>query len=74
MTYLFSRVMRNRSLELLHGAGNLVAHGGLALLVVDLSPAKETASSASAGGGGGGCDAGGAGVVVVTVGHFGGLI
>lgn len=61
-THLLARVAQDGALELLHCAGNLVAHGGLALLVVDLATAKEAMAAC---GGCAGC-AGGS-----VVGHFG---
>lgn len=56
ISYLDGRVPRQSALELLEPAGDLVAQGGVALLVVDL-PAEEAAAL----GGGAGC---------VLAGHF----
>lgn len=48
-SYLLAWVVHDGSLELLHRTGDLVADGGLALLVVHLAAAKQTVA---AGGGG----------------------
>ena len=56
------------ALELEEGAADLVAHGGLAFLVMDGPAATEEATMAR-GGSGGGC-----GVVVVVVGRGRGVV
>lgn len=54
MANLLGGVAHDGALELLHGAGDLVANGGLALLVVDAVAATEE-TAAAGGGGGAGC-------------------
>lgn len=44
-TDLLAWITHDGTLELLHGTGNLVAHGGLALLVVNLAAAKEAVAA-----------------------------
>lgn len=59
-SYLLTRPVHDGTLEFHHGAADLVAEGGLALLVVHLSAGEETVAAGS--GGGGSC--------CVTVSHF----
>lgn len=59
VSYLLTGPVHDGTLELHHGTADLVAEGGLALLVVHLSAREETAAT---GGGGGSC--------CVTVRHF----
>lgn len=51
LTNLLAGIAHDGSLELLHGTGNLVAHGGLALLVVNLAAAKEAVTAGGRAGG-----------------------
>jgi hypothetical protein len=63
IAYLLTGTAENGSLDLLHGAGDLVAQSGLALLVVDYLLAAEEGAAGTGCPGCGCC-------CCVTVGHF----